>query len=215
MKQEFLDLYREVNLAHRQLVDKCVRIEAMVVNLPDLGELADLAYVLRTAYEHADESRKEIKRIQGLVAKLFYVLWAADPNSPETVQTKWCSCSPDPKIQAAVPSPDKEPERYALVMRELGIPEDIIATGILRVGWEEFGELLTQRSREGKQMLPGIDQGKVYTEHRLSIRKRTQLPTGASGDSLNDALVEGETGNDKGNDRTGSGEEATTGDVPF
>lgn len=227
MKQEFLDLYTRVNLDHRELVAKCVMLENMVTKLSSLDELADLAYVLRTLYDHVDESRKEIKRMQALVAKLFYVLWATDPTSPETVKTKWCTCSPDPKTQAAVPSPDKEPERYALVMRELGIPEDIIKLGIIRVGWEEFGELLTARSRAGLPTLPGIDLAKTYTEHRLTIRKRTDLPTGASSGSLNDSPVsveeDGDNGEGQGGNKecsgsgngSGSGEEESADNVPF
>jgi hypothetical protein len=183
MKDEFLEFYRTVNLAHRELVAKCVAFEHQLPSLSgDLHDLADLAYVLRECYAHADESRKELSRVQALLAKLYYILWASDPSAVDSVKTRWCSCTPDPKTVASIPHHAKEPQAYAAIMRVLGVPEAIIPTGLMRVGWEEFGNFLTERTKQGLPIPDGIDPSKTHIEYRLSIRRRQQLPTGASGD---------------------------------
>lgn len=222
MDSRLLDLYRAVNAAHRDLVQKCVLLERHVTECGDLEELSDAAYVLREAYKHADESRKELKRLDERVAMLFCVLWANDPNSPETVRTKWCTCTPDPKQRVLVPTPNKDPERYRAVLEWLGVPEEQIASGVLRVGWEEFGEWVTAKMRNGDP-LPEILASKKYTEYRLGVRCRTQLPTGASGGPDND-VIPGEGENDDGESRVQSddssgddpaGVNAATDEVPF
>jgi len=207
MKQAFLDLYQRINAQHRELVAEMIALEHAIPALGSLAELADLAYVLRQSYDHHDEARKELDRISKKVAQIFYVLWASDPNAPETIKTQWCSCTPDPKIHASVPSPESDPERYKAVMKAVGIPEDIIATGLVRVGWKEFGELLTERQRAGLPLPEGIDPAKTFVEYKLGIRKRQDLPTRASGSepqTYASLLVEGAESN--GQEGTGNGD---------
>lgn len=175
MKDSYLSLFNDLNAAVFNATRRLVELERDVTSAPSLVELADLAYVLKETAGLIKGLRVENDKLGTLVAKLFFLLYAADPSTEKRVRTQWCSAEPDPKTHASIPKPDTDPQRYAEVMRALGVPEDIIQTGALRLSWEQYAEYCTRLVRDGKPIPGQVDPRSSYVEHRVSVRALRKL----------------------------------------
>ncbi len=200
MDQRALDLYAKVAEFHRNFVTACVDLEAYAMKAGDTGELADLCYAAREAFTLIDESRKEARKLQDLAARMFTLLWSQDPlQTGDSVKTPWCIVKANPKTMATVPSPNKDFEAYAKVMEFVGVPRELIDKKLLRTDWDDFGEFLTQKVAAGIKLPEELKQ--TYTEYKVIVRRRKQLPAGrASGSDSDDTLLESD--DDNGDDET-------------
>lgn len=198
MQQEFLDLYANIATFRRDVViPAMIKLERLIPDSGSCTDLADLSYVMREALSQVDEMRKELRKAQDLAAKMFTVMWANDPEQTgPSVKTPWCIAEANPQTRASAVSPSKDPEGYAEVMRFLGVPDDIIASQALRTDWDAFGEVLTQAQRAGKVLPEAI--GKTYTEYKVNVRRRKELPAGSSSGSAPTKFVE--SNDDDGDD---------------
>ena len=175
MKPELLALYANVHRIHCELVNTALDIEANIKQETSTHELADLGYVLREVLKLLQENAVQLRKVESLTAKLFTALWALDQNLPAVVETEWCSCSPDVKTHASEPKLEDDPERYRSIMSQLGLPSELVDTGLFRLSFMGLADKLTQLEKDGKRLPEGLD--KVWKEHKLSIRSRRKLAT--------------------------------------
>jgi len=196
MKQQFIDVFVKTHTAHREIINACVNLEHDILALNDVNELADACYALREVYNYLDEARKEVRRINDLAAKIFTAFWAADPNVTEpSVKTEWCTVTPNIKTRASIPSPEKEPERYAAIMNLLGIDPELVKMGVLRADYDSLGDWLTDRQLAGMPIPEFI--GKTWTEYKVTVRTRKKMPTGPSGGSGENSGLSEESDDDR------------------
>lgn len=179
MKQENLDTFCKVHELHRYITERAVALEEEVKRTGDLEELADLGYVLRETTSMLHDCELQLKRVQELCAKIFTALWALSQDGPDRIETEWCSATPNPVTRARELKMKTDPDRYRSVMAELGLPQELIETGLFRLGYDELASTLTEMAKRGQRLPSGLDQ--TWTEHRLNIRSKRKLASVLSG----------------------------------
>jgi len=186
MKQEYLELFDKINGVTFEATQMIVRLEHEVVAVANLKHLADMAYVVKESSDLAKGLRVELDKLGDHIAKIFFILYAADPDAAARVRTEWCSALPDPKTHSSIPKLDSDPVGYAACLRDFGVPEETIATGVMRISWDAYSDYCTKLVREGKPLPGNANPNKTYVEHRVSLRGRRKLgdPRRESGDGL-------------------------------
>lgn len=159
---------------HRSLMGQIVELEETIKATSKLEELADIAFALREAHKVIDHARKELDKNQKLVAHVFTLCWASQPDASAAIETKICSVTPDPVVHSSVPKPSVDKERYDAVMKDfLGIDPGLVDRGFLRLDWEQFGAFVTEKFQDEGGVIPQqLDPDKTYTEYRLRIRAK-------------------------------------------
>lgn len=151
----------------------------------DLPTLANMGYALRETEKYITDLRKDISSLRGLVALLFCRQFASDTANMtrENIKTEYCTCSPQPNIQAQIPTFDKSPAEYTKLMDYLGVDpmlrdqgsieteNGIEDTEVLRVHWPAFQSLMRRLAAAGVALPDGIDTEKTFTEFTLLIRR--------------------------------------------
>lgn len=140
-------------------------------NPMDLDTLVETVHVLKQAYKHFDELRKEVKRrieaaerVAGIVA----VKLEADP----TVRTPYVTATIRVGQVANVPRHDA-PE-YAALMEWLGLPPE----APVRIHWPDLVDMLTERAANGQALPPGIDPESVKPKYEVRCTKKAEILEG-------------------------------------
>lgn len=151
----------------------------------DTAALADLGYALRESIKLLEDASKELKRVEKLTAQMFCTLWAMDPLAADRVKTEWCSCAGVVKTVCNPPDPEAQPEEFAAVMRAIGVPDEAIKTGAMKLSFQGLGDWMTHAERQGLN-LPEACKGTVFKDYRLNIIARRKLSSVLSEASIRD-----------------------------
>lgn len=158
---------------HRRALEDMIHVVSEFRKSTDLSEMADTAFVLKEVAALADHIRKECNRELALLSQIFTAMWAMSPEvDGKAVSTDYCTVYPDPVKRAAIPSFTKSPDEYALLMRDIGIPENVIKDGLVMLHWDRYGDYLTNLERTGAPPIEGSRAQRLYTEFRLRIRRK-------------------------------------------
>lgn len=120
----------------------------------------------------ADDIRKEFKKLGETIDHMLCAVAAS--TKEHKIKTPYVTASCDVKLQAPVPKRSKEPEAYEELCRALGFSEELIKTGIADIRWPELTEYLSELTRQGKPLPPGIDPEKVKPLYTVSYRGRVK-----------------------------------------
>lgn len=175
MKEAYLELYDKINETVFEATRRCVELEHEAREVMDLKQLSDLAYVVKESSDLVKGLRVEIDKLATHIAKIFYVLYASDPNTEARIKTEWCTAAPDPKVHSALPKPDTDPAGYAACLRDMGVSEEVIASGAIRLSWDSYSDYVTALVNAGKPIPGNANPNKTYTEHRVKVRARRKL----------------------------------------
>jgi hypothetical protein len=154
-----------------------------------IEERANVAYACNQAEKFASDTRKMIAATEEICEKLVCLAWAQDINNTgEPVRTEYVTATPDVKPCAKVPKFDKEPDKYAALMRWLGIDPVLWDCGevltengqqdteVVRVHWPGFQALVGRLASAGYPLPDGIDPNATYMLYSLRYKKRKELP---------------------------------------
>jgi hypothetical protein len=186
MLQREVELMDQVKKLHFELVTRMHELELQVKQgKTPIPEMVDFAFACREYERYANDMKKEASKLQQLIAKVVTMLWVIDASS-ERIETDYCTCEPQMRVHASVPSFSKDFKRYQTVLSNIGVPQEIIAAGVLDTNWERLGDFLTEKTKNGLPLPEGIDPERTYTVYRLSMRVRKQrgwrgLPAGVPG----------------------------------
>lgn len=186
MRDSMIEAYKKAHALHLELTQTLVDLEREVKTCGDVQALADDGYALRETMKMVDATLKDLGRVQKLVATMFGVVWSMDPNAPDRVKTEWCSCAADIKEFCAPPDPEAQPVEFAEVCRAIGIPEDSIKSGAIKLSFNGLADWMAHARREGKN-LPEVLQGKIFKQTTLNIIQRRKLSSVLAEASLGSA----------------------------
>ena len=134
-------------------------------------ERADAAFLLQEFSKYWDDLRKHANRLRETTDQIICVVWVKGDGEP--IRGSFCTCSPRVGMSATPPSPTKDPEGYATVMRGLGVPEDVIAFGAVQVHYKHFQELLEELASSGKPLPPGISVDMTQPTYKTTLRRKS------------------------------------------
>lgn len=172
MQQNVIEYYKLVKHTHAELYKSCKELFESVGSCTDLKELVDYAYAFRDASKLLEDCAKEARKAQKRAADIACVLWvqaSATSEQDDTVKTEYCSGTPQVKFAGRVPRPGTS--EYDELLRYLGMPDDLVNSGVMRTHWPSFVDYLTRRAEEGKPLPPGVNPETTYPVYELRLRK--------------------------------------------
>ena len=183
MRSQLQQLYTEAVRAHSALYASLsvVRDESRVSL--DMLELVDTAFALRECHKFFDDLRKEAKRTQEMAEKLVCLLWIKGGGEEERLRTPYCTASPVIKTAVSIPSARRQPEQYEALMKDLGVPEALWRSDVIRPHWPGFTEYASSLASNGRPLPGGVDPNKTYPIYALRMLRRrdpaepTDLPS--------------------------------------
>jgi len=192
MNQTVRELYIDVRDFHHKLLRVLPEIEQEIKSGSDEKEMADLAYAMREIARLCDDARKRCEQKKRLAEQLACALTIAVTQSAEPIRTEFCRASPKMRSIVSVPRRSKEPEKYAELMKYLGVPEHLWQGGehaVVNTHWPGLMDLLAAKQERGEPLPPGIDPNKTYPEYTLVIHGY-QSPAGGAVEDDDGVLTE-------------------------
>lgn len=142
---------------------------------PPNTELVDFGFLCREVADTADEIRKDCNAHMALASRIVCIRetekFVANPEDSEVgkpIRGSLATGSTDVKV--IVDQPQKGQHEYHLLMKYLGVPEDLIVSGLVKPSWKGINDLATECEREGKPMPPGL--GKKRPEYIVTYRRK-------------------------------------------
>ena len=172
MKQNTIEYYKLVKELHAALYQKMKGILEEVSKCNDLVELTDYTYAFRDASKLLEDSAKDARKAQKRASDIACMLWVQQSTNGaylDNIPTEFCTGTPQVKMAGRVPRPDTA--EYNELLRFLGMPEDLVNSGIMRTHWPSFVDYVTRLSEEGKPLPPGVDPKTTYPIYELRLRK--------------------------------------------
>lgn len=137
-------------------------------------DVVDLLWYERETCRVLDDLRREIQKSYDDVERSLCA-WMVLRNEPMTkLAGRVATAYPRVQMEATLPKKSEDPGGYYSLMRWLGIPEDKIDSGVIRVHWPRFCETLTALASSGEPLPPGLSPDKVYSRHRLTLTERKE-----------------------------------------
>lgn len=102
----------------------------------------------------------------------------------DPIRTENVTATPDMKVNASIPTFEKQPFQYAELMTYLGVDSCLWDKGVVltelgeehtevvRVHWPGFQSLITRLKAQGLPLPNGIDPNATFTEFALRMRKK-------------------------------------------
>lgn len=139
----------------------------------DVAALADSAFLLREVARMHDDLRKECERLRDTVESKACLIWInVGDDSP--IHGEMATASPDMKITPTLPSFKSDPEAYRTLLEFMGVSEEAIDRGTFKVYWPAFCDYVTDLTKQGKPMPPGIDPKKMFVKYKLNFKARKE-----------------------------------------
>jgi len=137
-------------------------------------DLVDIGFFCREMENMFNELRKEVKARKELCGSIAaYNLTrdaVQDPTIRMAIEGKYATGTPDVKMQAALPR--KDSDEYFKFCKQLGVPEEIIRQGILKLDWDAVTNFCTERLADGLPIPDGL--GKKYPQYVMQYRRKGQ-----------------------------------------
>lgn len=180
-------LLRKAMEAHRDIYNALATVKQSVTSESSCEDLAEYALALRESEKHLDDLRKEVKGYGNNVERLACLRYMEDASrvmKGEPIRTDMVTATPDMKVNASIPTFEKQPFQYAELMTYLGIDSCLWDKGkvltelgeehteVVRVHWPGFQSLITRLKAGGHQLPDGIDPNATFTEFALRMRKK-------------------------------------------
>lgn len=175
MKLTAQNVYEISSEAHRDGYRQLQELKKLCAVERDMKELADISYALLKSEQALVDLAKEIRMFKEIVDKSLCALWVQSGN-PDPIRTEYVTASPGVKMMASLPRHNSDPERYAALMKYLGVKAEfsqgVDGKDLVRPHWPGFVEHLTQLAEQGKPLPPGIDADKTYPVYQVSLRAK-------------------------------------------
>lgn len=170
------ELRRELLRFRLRMADKIIAVtERMKKEQYQRSDLCDLGWQFREMAKLADEIRKECNARQELAGKLIAFRMTEEAmNDPARlvgkdalrVRGRFATGTPDVSQNATVPRRDS-PE-YVKLCRSLGIPDNVIESGVVDFSFTRLSEMIATRVADGQRLPDGIT--KTYPVYRTTFR---------------------------------------------
>jgi hypothetical protein len=164
MYSEFTDLkMRTIELMLRIL-------SAAQANDLELSEMVDLGFLCRELATAADEIEKDATARQRLLGKVvcFRVLQDSDLANP-VLDVKGTLASGTVNYKMMVIPPSKGTPEYLDLLKYLGVSDDALATGAVKLDWKGLQEHLNGLLESGNPVPPTLS--RQVPDHTLTYRR--------------------------------------------
>lgn len=172
MLDEAKKLYQSVSTNHRNTYIMAEAIEKLAPQLAgDLKETADMTYALQECFDLAEDTLKTLRKLRGNIDKLFCAMTVAG-GAVGKVETEHCEATPKVKMSVSLPSRRSDPEKFAAVMKELGIPENMYSgeTEFVRPHFPGMVEYVTNKLANGEPLSAALsDVTRQYPVYSVKI----------------------------------------------
>jgi hypothetical protein len=169
MKAELIKIFRRMQALQLETQQVLSTIPARVVVDP-MPDLVDSGYLCREISNICEDLRKSCNSREDTIGRCIAARAGADSMRGEVtvLHGEYANATPYVKVKPRFPDPDT-PE-YAVLMRWIGLSDEMIEKGMLRPSFTRIQEILTERAEKGEQALPGISV--TFTEANVVFRKR-------------------------------------------
>lgn len=164
---ETLEIHEKLQRMYKTVYTQIAAVRDKVVDL-EQGDRADAAYLMREMAGLFDDLRKEANACKDLLAKTMCLIWAhevvGDLTTDRSIHGKLARATPRTNMTINIPRPDDP--RFVTLCDWLGIPDEVIADGIMRPHWPSLRERISERIAAGEPAPKGFD---PYTEHTVTL----------------------------------------------
>ena len=173
--EESKRLLEQAQALHTQMIELHYELDegirAGTVSTPDLVDIGffhrDMENTMR---EMRSDARKRKETASRLIAYRVAKESLADPSLTARAAGQYATCVPDAVVRPVMPKSDSL--EYQVLLRSLGVPEEMIATKALTPHYEHLGEYLKVLSEQGRPMPRGLLDQKVEPSVSYRSKKR-------------------------------------------
>lgn len=137
-----------------------------------IEDLVDLGYLSRITEELSDEVRKNSKKRRELMERMIVLTWTMRAQTatplPLTMKATLASAS-DVRVKTIAQLPEAGEAGFKPLLASMGIPEEVINKGLVKLDWNSMVEHLTVLTEEGKPLPPGL--GQTWKQYTCTFRK--------------------------------------------
>lgn len=182
-------ILREARELHRNVFQAIVGIKRVFGRRETtLEELIDLCWLLRQTSKLYDDLRKELARQDDTISIVVANRWLMRPTHGP-IRGELATGSPDVRDQPCIPRRSDNPEAYDAMLRDLGVPEDVVSSAAIRIDFEGIGNFLAALQQAGKPVPAFLKKaGESYTKATLRLTTKRGNPFDSEG-SKNDSVT--------------------------
>lgn len=160
--QEVQALYGEVH----------ADLSVLPTTYPDstLSELASQLFALRELAKWGKAIEADAERASKVLKAAVALRWVRECPTGETIRCPEGTASPFIKTGSTTPSKKKNPEKYAAMLTELGVPQNLQDNEVVRIHWPGWVEHLTELTRQGLPLPDCVDADSTYEIHEIVLR---------------------------------------------
>lgn len=143
---------------------------------------ADLIFFLKRTAEVFDDLRKASKRnteqLENIIGSVFVAQQLMMPASQKSKSVKGYIALATVNVheQPKLPSPNKEPTKYGVALRAVGVEsEETIRRGLLRFHWPSMVEWATELAEQGQSLPEGLSVSDNESSYTTTSRKRADV----------------------------------------
>lgn len=154
-----------------------------------LEEMVDCAFAARETNALVDDLRKQLTAFEESLAQAVSIQWVTMDEPESKIEGQYCNGFPSVKLYCKLPTLDKSPEKYNLLMDYLGVAQDVrdqgklltqegeFKTEVLKLDFNGFADWITRAQLGGYALPPGIDEKDIWRKPALKVvRKFNLLP---------------------------------------
>lgn len=169
---ELLDEFR--GLYQKLLEELMSASDDMKAKKLSTSDLADVGFLCRELERLSDDLRKDCKARKELAGKIisFIVTQESlnDDSANDTVRGELATATPYVKQLPRLPA--RGSAMYSAFCKDLGVPQNVIDQGVIKIDWKGAIEFVTERMQDGLPLPKGISE--TYPEFSCVFRRRTK-----------------------------------------
>ena len=149
---------------HQEVYLTLGRLKSELIREKNLEDATDTIGVLKKTFDMIKDLKMEVDRCTEQMEKVVCALYIRSPIMGEPIRGEWVTGSPYPRSVFKFPSMKSDPEAYMNWMRQMGVPDDVIASGAVRPHYPSMVEHLNKLEAEGKQLPQNVNPHDSGTE---------------------------------------------------
>lgn len=152
LTSSLLEFYSDAGDAWKSAYETTNKLEAFAKNGgATLGELGDMALVLKKTLDKINDARSEINKALALIEPLACAMWVQE-GSGTTIRGELSSCTPRSGVAPPSIKRKDNPELFDEVMQYFGFSKEAAENELARLHWPNVEEHMRKLNEAGKPL---------------------------------------------------------------
>lgn len=151
---EAVQIAQAAELLHEKIA-KFTAWAGKELSMETIEAMADTLFALNRAGRTAEATRIALDRFHTLGVRPWVLRWvqaAINTGQRKAVKGQLCMAHGTIKPSLILPSRTKDPERYAALMKKMGVPQQMVDDGVLQIHWPSAVDFYAKKLEAGEEL---------------------------------------------------------------